>query len=125
MSPIPSKTVAVIGAGAMGSAAAWQLAGRGHRVVLFEQYGPGHTRGASHGSSRIFRHAYPVRRYVDLAARAGRLWRRLERVDGQRVYARTGAIDHGDPATLHALAHRLREAGIEHALLRSSEAERS
>ncbi len=39
------KTVAVIGGGVMGSAAAWQLAVRGHRVVLVEQYGPGHTRG--------------------------------------------------------------------------------
>jgi sarcosine oxidase len=125
MSPIPSRTVAVIGAGVMGSAAAWQLAGRGHRVVLFEQYGPGHTRGASHGSSRIFRHAYPVRRYVDLAARAGRLWRQLERVDGQHVYARTGSVDHGDPAALHALAQQLGEAGLQHALLRPSEAERS
>ena len=39
------KTVAVVGGGVMGSAAAWQLAVRGHRVVLVEQYGPGHTRG--------------------------------------------------------------------------------
>ena len=64
-----SRSVAVIGGGAIGSAAAWQLAVRGHRVVLFEQFGPGHARGASHGSSRIFRHAYPLRRYVDLASR--------------------------------------------------------
>ena len=112
MSTVPSRTVAVIGGGVMGSAAAWQLALRGHRVVLFEQYGPGHTRGASHGSSRIFRHAYPTRRYVALAARAARLWRQLERVDGQHFYARTGAVDHGDPATLHALAQALNEAGL-------------
>ena len=122
MSTIPSRTVAVIGGGAMGSAAAWQLAVRGHRVVLFEQYGLGHTRGASHGSSRIFRHAYPTRRYVSLAARAARLWRQLERVDGQHFYARTGAVDHGDPAALHALAQSLSEAGLEHSLLRPSAA---
>ena len=113
----------MIGGGVMGSAAAWQLALRGHRVVLFEQYGPGHTRGASHGSSRIFRHAYPTRRYVALAARAARLWRQLERVDGQHFYARTGAVDHGDPATLHALAQALNEAGLEHSLLRPSAAQ--
>jgi sarcosine oxidase len=123
MSTVPSRIVAVIGGGAMGSAAAWQLALRGHRVVLFEQYGPGHTRGASHGSSRIFRHAYPSRRYVSLAARAARLWRQLERADGQRFYARTGAVDHGDPTTLHALAQALSEAGLEHSLLRPSAAE--
>ena len=123
MSTVPSRTVAVIGGGVMGSAAAWQLALRGHRVVLFEQYGPGHTRGASHGSSRIFRHAYPTRRYVTLAARSARLWRQLERVDGQHFYARTGAVDHGDPATLHALAQALNEAGLEHSLLRPSAAQ--
>ena len=97
MARTTTRSVAVIGGGVIGSAAAWQLAVRGHRVVLFEQFGPGHARGASHGSSRIFRHAYPLRRYVDLASRAARLWRQLERVDGQRVYARTGAVDHGDP----------------------------
>ena len=42
MAPNSPASVAVIGGGAMGSAAAWQLALRGHRVVLFEQFGPGH-----------------------------------------------------------------------------------
>jgi sarcosine oxidase len=117
MTRVPGKSVAVVGGGAMGSAAAWQLALRGHRVILFEQYRPGHTRGASHGSSRIFRHAYADRRYVDLAGRAARLWRQLERVDGQRVYTRTGAVDHGDPAEIHALGVTLGEVGIQHSLL--------
>ena len=114
--PRTGTTVAVVGGGVMGSAAAWQLAVRGHRVVLFEQFGPGHTRGASHGSSRIFRHAYSNRTYVDLAARAARLWRRLERLDGDRVYTPTGAVDHGDPGQLHALSRTLTEARIEHSL---------
>jgi sarcosine oxidase len=113
----PGKSVAVVGGGAMGSAAAWQLALRGHRVILFEQFQFGHARGASHGSSRIFRHAYPNRRYVDLASRAARLWRQLERVDGERVYTPTGAVDHGDPAQIHALGVTLGAAGIEHSLL--------
>lgn len=86
----PPMSVAVIGGGAIGSAAAWQLAARGHRVVLVEQFGPGHVRGASHGSSRIFRYSYPSALYIELARRAGRLWRRLERLHGQRFYARTG-----------------------------------
>ncbi len=117
MAHTTTRSVAVIGGGVIGSAAAWQLSVRGHRVVLFEQFGPGHARGASHGSSRIFRHAYPLRRYVDLASRAARLWRQLERVDGQRVYARTGAVDHGDPVRVELLARTLAEAGLEHSLL--------
>src|SRR5664279_2437582 len=111
------QTIAVIGGGVMGSASAWQLAMRGHRVVLIEQYAPGHLRGASHGSSRIFRHAYPLREYVNLASRAARLWRQLERLDGLRFYARTGAVDHGAPKTINALARALAAAGLEHSLL--------
>jgi sarcosine oxidase len=114
--PRTAAAVAVIGGGVMGSAAAWQLAARGHRVVLFEQFGPGHVWGASHGSSRIFRHAYTERTYVDLAARAARLWRRLERLDGARVYTPTGAVDHGEPGRLHALTRTLTQARIEHSL---------
>ena len=114
--------MAVIGGGAMGSAAAWQLALRGHRVVLFEQFGPGHRRGASHGSSRIFRHAYAHRRYINLATRADRLWRQLERLDGGRVYTRTGAVDHGHPAEVFALSRALTEAGVDNSLLRPKEA---
>ncbi len=114
--------VAVIGGGAIGSAIAWQLAERGHRVVLFEQYAAGHSRGASHGSSRIFRYSYPIPEYVALAGRAARLWRRLERLDGQRFYARTGAVDHGDPAGVQRLARVLLRSGIEHTVLTPSQA---
>ena len=45
----------VLGAGAMGSAAAYQLARRGEPVVLVEQFGLGHDRGSSHGAARITR----------------------------------------------------------------------
>lgn len=119
---VECHTVAVIGGGAIGSAAAWQLADRGHRVVLFEQYAPGHARGASHGSSRIFRYSYPLADYVGLAGRAARLWRRLERLDGQRFYVRTGAVDHGDPGAVGRLATVLRQTGIEHTTLTPDQA---
>jgi sarcosine oxidase len=57
-----------------------------------------------------------VRAYVDLASRASRLWRRLERLDGARVYTTTGAVDHGDPEKLTAIARVLTEARIEHSV---------
>ena len=50
-----SADVVVVGGGAVGAAAVWQLARRGAEVVLLEQYRPGHRRGASHGTSRAFR----------------------------------------------------------------------
>lgn len=109
--------VVVVGAGAMGSAAAWRLAVRGYRVTLIEQFEPGHARGASHGSSRIFRHAYGDRRYIELAARAASLWAELEETDGTRLLTWTGAVDHGDPAAVQGLANALGSAGVAHQIL--------
>src|ERR1700694_4781602 len=54
-----SCDVVVVGGGAMGSAAAWWLARRGRHVVLLERFEQGHTRGSSHGGSRVFRLDYP------------------------------------------------------------------
>ncbi len=118
-----AESVAVVGGGAIGSATAWRLAQRGHRVVLFEQYAAGHLRGGTHGSSRIFRYSYLLTEYVALAGRATRLWRRLERLDGQRFYARTGSVDHGDPARVQRLTRALLQAGIEHSVLTPRAAE--
>lgn len=49
----------VIGVGGMGSAAVYQLAKRGVDVLGIEQYDIPHTRGSSHGDTRIFRLAQP------------------------------------------------------------------
>jgi sarcosine oxidase len=99
--------VVVIGAGAMGSAAAWHLARRGCDVVLAEQFGPGHRNGSSHGGVRIFRHAYSDPHYVGLAARALPLWRQLESDAGETLLDLTGAYDHGPRAAIDAIADAL------------------
>ena len=109
--------VVVVGGGAMGSAAAWQLAKRGAEVTLLEQFGPGHDKGASHGSSRIFRYAYADQTHVRLAQRADRLWRELERDSGRSLLTGTGGVDHGPAATIQALHAALLEAGAEAELL--------
>src|SRR5438876_977400 len=51
----------------MGSAAARELARSGHEVTLYEQFRLGHSRGSSHGRSRIVRLAYPELEFVELA----------------------------------------------------------
>ncbi|HJY69879.1 MAG TPA: FAD-dependent oxidoreductase, partial [Streptosporangiaceae bacterium] len=50
--------VVIIGAGLAGSATAWALARRGRSAVVLEAFQPGHRRGSSHGSARIFRRTY-------------------------------------------------------------------
>src|SRR5205085_11294096 len=44
--------VVVVGAGAHGSAAAWQLARRGLAVTHLDRFTEGHTEGSSHGHTR-------------------------------------------------------------------------
>jgi len=72
-------TVAVVGAGIMGTATGYALARDGHDVVLYEQFEFGHTRGSSHGRSRIVRLAYPEVEFVELAKESFAGWRELER----------------------------------------------
>ena len=67
----------IVGAGLAGSAAAWAMARRGRSVLVAEAFQPGHRRGSSHGSARIFRRAYPDPLYVRLTGQAQRLWRQL------------------------------------------------
>jgi sarcosine oxidase len=104
--------VVVIGAGAMGSASAWRLAARGREVVLLERFEPGHVRGSSHGSARIFRLAYPIPDYIRMAQRAMQGWMQLEEEAGEELLHRTGGADHGEPAALDAIAQALEACGV-------------
>ena len=82
--------VIVAGLGGMGSAAVYQLAGRGQRVLGLERFSPAHDRGSSHGRSRIIRQAYfEGSEYVPLLLRAYELWEQLEEETGQRTACRT------------------------------------
>ncbi len=90
--------VIVLGLGAMGSAAAANLARRGQRVLGLDQFAPAHDRGSSHGRSRIIREAYWEHpSYVPLVWRAYDLWAELERAGGRRLFVQTGGIMIGRP----------------------------
>lgn len=103
--------VVVVGAGVMGSAAAWQLARRGADVALLEQFDPAHVLGSSHGSTRIVRLSYEDPFYVALAAQAFEQWHELETDADEDLLTWTGVVDHGDPRAVTALAASLRRAG--------------
>jgi sarcosine oxidase len=83
----------VIGLGGLGSAAAWELARRGHRVLGLERFELGHRRGASHDTSRILRHSYHTPSYVRLTQEAYADWAALERESGRSLVTRTGGLD--------------------------------
>lgn len=96
--------VVVIGGGVMGTAAARALARRGREVVILEQFELGHTRGSSHGTSRIFRFSYHDPLYVGLAMEALPLWRELEEESGRDLITTTGGLDLGEALNTHARA---------------------
>jgi sarcosine oxidase len=83
----------VVGLGALGSGAAWQLATRGHSVVGLERFELGHARGASHDTSRILRHSYHTPAYVRLTEEAYDDWARLEAESGESLVTVVGGLD--------------------------------
>jgi sarcosine oxidase len=108
--------VAVVGAGIMGSATAYALARDGHDVVLYEQFEVGHTRGSSHGRSRIVRLAYPDVELVELAKESFAGWRELEREAEVELLELNGLLELvDDPAQGSSAA--LDAAGAEYELL--------
>lgn len=85
--------VVVVGAGLMGSAAAYNIAKAGKRVILLEQYHFLHRRGSSHGESRIIRRTYPSAIYTSLMSTSYLLWREAEADGHASVLHTTGGID--------------------------------
>jgi sarcosine oxidase len=84
----------IVGVGGMGSAAVWQLARRGKRVLGLERFDIPHAMGSSHGVTRIIRLPYyEDSRYVPLLVRAYELWREIEAASGERLLMTTGSID--------------------------------
>lgn len=106
----------IVGAGAMGSAAAYHLARRGEPVVLIEQFALGHDRGSSHGAARIIRHSYADPAYARLMPAAFRAWKELEADAGETVYLRSGGVSFSPPSVDYAarVAANLFELGIPH-----------
>ncbi|WP_242090216.1 FAD-dependent oxidoreductase [Curtobacterium sp. DN_7.5] len=121
MASLPTTHV-VIGGGIVGAATAFALTARGERVLLLEQHDRGHDRGSSHGASRIFRQGYADAEYVDLTTRALDLWEALERRSGTTLIDRTGAVDHGRPDAVDAIAAALTDAGVPHETLSPEDA---
>src|SRR5262245_45148585 len=114
--------VIIVGAGAMGSAAAMHLAARGLRVIAFDRFGIPNDQGSSHGLTRIIRIAYYEHpSYVPLLVRAAELWSELEQRSGERLFVRTGSIDAsapGDPVFEGSL-HSCELHGLRHEVLTS------
>jgi monomeric sarcosine oxidase len=108
--------VAVVGAGVMGCATAWQLARRGAEVTVYEQFALDHDRGSSHGRTRIFRVAYPDPYWIRFAQEAYAGWQALD----PGLLGLYGLVElAADPALTSARA--LEECRVPHRLLGEAE----
>ena len=125
--------VIVVGLGAVGSAAAWQLARRGARVLGLDRFEPPHDRGSSHGLTRVTREAVGEGdAYVPLVRRSHAIWRELEEalagdLDGP-LMTRTGVLyigPAGSDAAFVALTRQVAERqGVPHEVLAAAELRR-
>ena len=83
----------VIGLGAMGSAATYQLAKRGIKVLGIDQFSPPHIYGSSHGDTRITRQAIGEGvEHVPLVLRSYEIWEEIERETGKKLLTVTGGL---------------------------------
>lgn len=90
--------VAIVGLGAMGAAALYQLAKRGVKVVGIDRFTPPHDRGSTHGETRITRQAVGEgEAYVPMVLRANEIWQELEAETGERLLTRSGCLIVGSP----------------------------
>lgn len=119
------RSIAVIGTGAVGAMALWQLSQRGVTDLHgFDSYAPGHDRGGYGGQTRIFRVAYKEgAEYVPLLQRAKDLWRSLESESGADLLTLSGGLSigpHGHP-DLEQILNCIREFDLPHELLTREE----
>ncbi|KAJ9167603.1 hypothetical protein P3X46_019220 [Hevea brasiliensis] len=87
--------VVVVGAGIMGSSTAYELAKRGQKTLLLEQFDFLHHRGSSHGESRTIRATYPEDYYCAMAKESFALWEEAQLEIGFKVYFKAQQFDMG------------------------------
>jgi sarcosine oxidase len=110
-----SYDVIVIGLGGMGTAAAFELARRGRKVLGLEQFALGHDQGSSHGHTRIIRTAYYEHPgYVPLVRRSFERWYDLEQRQGLRLLTECHCLSIGGPDS--ELVAGVRQSAAEHGL---------
>ncbi len=109
----------VIGAGGVGSAAAYYLSKARQRVLLLEQFELDHQKGSSYGHSRVIRYTYDNPIYIDLMRAAYPLWRALQAEARETLYVQTGGLDFGfpDTSTFQALKTSMDSADLDYEAL--------
>jgi sarcosine oxidase len=95
----------IIGLGAMGSAAAYQLSKHNAKVLGIDQFSPPHKFGSTHGETRVTRQAIGEgAEYVPLTLRSYEIFREVEAESNADLLTITGGLIMSNPsgnANLH------------------------
>jgi len=85
--------VIVLGLGAYGSAAFYQLAKRGARVLGIDRFAPPHDMGSTHGETRITRLANGENAlFTGFVRRSHQIWREIEAATGETLLTQCGGL---------------------------------
>jgi sarcosine oxidase len=136
--------VAVVGLGAYGSAATYQLAKQGARVLGLDAFSPPHALGSTHGESRITRMAVGEGlEYSPLALRSRLIWKDIEKrvaklpghADDAPLFNQCGCLTifgpggtvahHGVEKFFENIARAAKKHGIKHKEFHSADAIRA
>ncbi|MBN3584717.1 N-methyl-L-tryptophan oxidase [Algoriphagus aestuarii] len=120
--------VIVIGLGAMGSAALYQLSKRGLSILGIDRFDPPHAMGSSHGETRITRLAVGESPdYVPIVKRSHELWKSIESESKTEIFTPCGGIlmdsgkapwaKHGSEGFFQNTVNIARKYGIDHQIL--------
>lgn len=124
--------VIVVGLGAMGSAASFQLAKRGVKVLGVDRFEPPHVYGSTHGETRITRLAIGEgAEYVPFVMRSHEIWREIEVETGYDLMTQCGGLiiarrgnrgaHHGKYQFLKETIEAAKRFNIEHKTLTTDE----
>lgn len=96
--------VVVVGAGVMGSSAAYYLSKGGKKVLLVDQFKVKNDLNSSYDFSRAFRYEYGREEfYTNLAVESLELWRSVEKEAGKQLYFPCGSLLLGETDDSYAM----------------------
>ena len=118
-----SWDVIIVGAGIIGTWTGYHLVKSGQRVLILDQFHLPHTRGSTHGHSRLIRKAYQKELYGNMMSESFDMWMKLQNETDVQFFIQTGmlSVEDQDQKMNKKYAKILDENQIEYKLFNSQE----
>ncbi|KAL9646342.1 hypothetical protein ABK040_014494 [Willaertia magna] len=111
----------IVGSGIAGSSIFYHAKQNNQKVLLIEKFELFHSKGSSHGESRIIRLAYNDPVYSEMSEESLSMWKELKNY--QDFFKQTGGLDigHENELTVNQVINVVKERNISHEILKSNE----